>query len=125
MLIDFRYFYNHAKRWEEYFILPKSLPKAKPCWFSFPLTLRDGVKIDRKHMSFYLEERMIQTRPLFAGNITRQPAYFHVKYRKIDDLKNSDRILHGTTFFGIYPGLGKDEIDYIAENIDAYLKKYA
>ncbi len=120
---NFKRLYSHAKRWEKYFILPKSLPKAEACWFSFPLTIRDGVKIDRKEMIFYLESRMIQTRPLFAGNLVRQPAYFRVKYRTIDDLKNSDRILYNTTFLGIYPGLGNKEIDYMAEIMDKYLKE--
>lgn len=120
---NFAHLYNHAKNWEEYFILPKSLPKAKPCWFSFPLTIRDDVKIDRKDMIFYLESRMIQTRPLFAGNLAKQPAYLNVKFRQIDDLKNSDRILYNTTFLGIYPGLGFAEIDYMAEIIEEYLKK--
>ena len=120
---NFKRFYKHAKRWEKFFILPKALPKSKPCWFAFPLTIRDGIGIDRRDMSLYLEKKMIQTRPLFGGNLTKQPAYFRVKHRTVGDLPNSDRILYKTTFFGIYPGLGYEEIDYMAEMIEKYLKK--
>lgn len=120
---NFKRFLTHAKRWEKYFILPKSLPKANPCWFAFPLTIRDGVKIDRRDMSLYLESKMIQTRPLFGGNLIRQPAYFKANYRTVGDLPNADRVLYNTTFLGIYPGLGYEEIDFMAETIEEYLKK--
>ena len=113
----------YARSWEKYFILPKSLPKANPCWFAMPLTIRDDAPFTRQEIVMYLEERMIQTRPLFAGNITRQAAYRNVKYRVAGELPNADRILHNTFFVGIYPGLADAEIDYIAEMISLFLKK--
>lgn len=121
---NFHRLYKRAKRWEEYFILPKSLPKADPCWFSFVLTIRDKAPFTRHEITTYLEERKIQTRPLFAGNMTRQPAYANIKYRTIDKLVNSTRILHNAFFFGIYPGLGELEIDYICDMVDEFLKKH-
>ena len=115
---------NYAKEWADFFILPKSLPKAIPCWFSFPLTIKDGIKFTRREITSFLEDRMIQTRPLFAGNITKQPAYFNVHFRKVGNLENADRVMHNTFFVGVYPGLGKQEMDYIAENINIFLKKF-
>ncbi len=120
---NFDRMYKHAQAWKKHFILPKALPKADPCWFAFPLTIRDGASFTTHDITTFLEARMIQTRPLFAGNITRQPAYFRVKYRKIGNLENADRILHNTFFTGIYPGLGNKEIDYIAESIHDFLQK--
>lgn len=119
---NFARMFAHAKAWEKYFILPKALPKSNPCWFAMPLTIRDGAPFTRHEITMYLEERMIQTRPLFAGNITRQAAYRNVNYRVAGELPNADRILHNTFFVGIYPGLGDVEIDYIAENITEFLK---
>jgi CDP-6-deoxy-D-xylo-4-hexulose-3-dehydrase len=121
---NFDRFFRYAKAWEKFFILPKSLPKAKPCWFAFMLTIRDGVKFTRHEITMYLEKRMIQTRPFYAGNITKQHAYADVKYRQIGKLENATRALHNTFFLGIYPGLGKEEIDFMAESIDDFLKKY-
>jgi len=115
--------YSYARNWEKYFILPKSYPKAKPCWFAFILTIRDKVKFTRHEIITYLEEKMIQTRPFYAGNITKQPAYSSSLYKKVGDLKNADHILHNTFFIGIYPGLGNDEIDYMAAVINDFLKK--
>ncbi len=120
---NFKRFYNHAKKWKNYFILPKSLPKTKPCWFSFVLTIRDDVKFTRHQITTFLEDKKIQTRPLFGGNITKQPAYLNVKFRTVDKLVNADRILHSSFFLSIYPGIGYEEIDYIAQHIDDFLKK--
>lgn len=121
---NFDRLFQYAKQWEDYFILPKSLPKAKPCWFAFMLTIRDNAKFTRHELTMYLEERMIQTRPFYAGNMTLQPAYFNVKYRKIGRLTNATRALHNTFFLGIYPGLSDEEIDYVATCINDFLKKY-
>lgn len=121
---NFERLYGYAKNWGEHFILPKSLPKARPCWFAFPLTVRDEAKFDRRQITTFLEERMIQTRPLFAGNVTQQPAYrnFKVDFRVAEGLINSDRILFNNFFLGIYPALGAEEIDYIAESVEDFLK---
>jgi len=121
---NFKRLNNYAKKWENYFILPKSLPKAKACWFAYPLTIKKDVKFSRYKITTYLENNLIQTRPLFAGNIIRQPAYAKIKYRKIGSLKHSDLVLHNTFFIGIYPGLGNEQIDYMAHKIEKFLKKY-
>lgn len=120
---NFARMYTLSRSWEKYFILPSSLPKADPCWFAFPLTIRDDAPFTTREITMFLESRMIQTRPLFAGNITKQPAYLSVRYRKIGELASADRILHNTFFVGIYPGLGNEEIDFIAESIHDYIRK--
>lgn len=120
---NFKRLNKHAKEWEEYFILPKSLPEAEPCWFAFPLTIRDNVKFTRHAITMYLEERMIQTRPLFGGNLTKQIAYANKQYRTVDNLENSDCILYNTFFLGIYPGIGTEEIDFIADCMNDFLKQ--
>ena len=120
---NFERLYNYAKNWEKFFILPESPAKTEPCWFAFPLTIRDEVKFTRHEIVTFLEKRMIQTRPIFAGNFLKHPAYFGIKHRRIGSLKNADRVLHQAFFLGVYPGLGRQEIDFIAESIEDFLKK--
>lgn len=121
---NFRRLMKHLTQWEKFFFLPKALPKADPCWFSLPLTIRDDAPFTRLDITLFLEERMIQTRPLFGGNLPRQPAYARVKYRVIGDLTNSDRVLFNTFFVGVYPGLTDEMIDYIGENISKFCNKF-
>lgn len=97
----------------KYFILPKSEEKADPCWFAFPLIIRDGASFSRDQITRYLERKGIQTRPIFAGNIVRHPAYKNVNYRVIGSLSNADKILRDAFFVGVYPGLDKKDMKFI------------
>lgn len=116
----------HAKKsgWDKFLILPKATPGSKPSWFAYPLTVRDDAPFGRPEITEFLEEALIQTRTLFAGNLIRQPAYRHTNMRIIGNLENSDRILHNTFFVGVYPKLNNEHMDYIAENVDSFLKKF-
>lgn len=109
----------HAKlkELENDLILPTATPNSEPSWFGFILTIRDGNKLSRQKMTQFLEEHHIQTRMLFAGNITKQPAFQGVNYRVVGDLKNTDKIMHDTFLVGVYPGLNDEKIEYMSEKI--------
>jgi CDP-6-deoxy-D-xylo-4-hexulose-3-dehydrase len=72
-----------------------------------------------------LEERNIETRLLFAGNIVRQPGYRRVEHRTVGDLSNSDLVLHSTFFVGVYPGLDDARIAYVLETFADFIRKFA
>ena len=96
-----------------YFILPKGEDKAAPSWFAFPLTIKDNAPFSREQVIRYLEGNGVQTRPIFAGNITRQPAYKGADYRVVGDLNNADKIMKDAFFVGVYPGLSKEDMEFI------------
>lgn len=121
---NFSTYFNFLKQYEKFFILPKSLPKADPCWFAFPLTIRKDAPFDRLTLVKFLEDRAIQTRPSFSGNILKQPGYKNIRHRQIDSLVNSDAIFERTFFVGIYPGLTPRHLDYVMEVFTEFLKKY-
>ncbi|MFJ8064178.1 lipopolysaccharide biosynthesis protein RfbH [Psychrobacillus sp. NPDC096426] len=98
-------------------ILPEATPNSEPSWFGFILTVKDGSKISRNKMTQYLEKNKVQTRMLFAGNITKQPAFVGVEYRLASDLKNTDKIMNDTFLVGVYPGLTDEMIDYMSDKI--------
>lgn len=97
----------------KHFILPKSVEKAAPSWFTFPLTIRDAAPFSREQVTRYLEKNGIQTRPIFAGNIIRHPAYKNVDYRVVGYSSNADKILRDSFFVGVYPGLTKEDMGFI------------
>jgi len=113
---------NHA-RWsallapyEEYLVLPRATKDSEPSWFGFLLTVRDGAPFTRRQLVQYLEERHVQTRQLFAGNLVRQPAFRNVVHRSAGDLTNTDKIMNDGFFIGVYPGLTDAMIEYV-ENV--------
>ncbi|MEX2723350.1 MAG: lipopolysaccharide biosynthesis protein RfbH [Candidatus Freyarchaeota archaeon] len=121
---NFRKLFNGLLEFEEYFILPESLPKADPCWFAFPITVKDGAPFKRRDLVNFLEEHRIDTRPLFAGNILRQPAYRGVDFRVVGDLKNANRVMTSSFFVGIHPGITEEMLNYIINTFEAFIKKF-
>jgi len=97
----------------QHFILPKSEEKAEPCWFTFPMVIKEGAPFSREQVTRYLEKNGIQTRPIFAGNIIRHPAYKNVNYKVVGDSSNADKILRDAFFVGVYPGLTKEDMEFI------------
>lgn len=120
---NFEILYEHFLRYEDYFVLPKSLSKADPSWFAFPLTVKDNLKFKRKDIVSWLERCRIETRPLFATNIIRQPAYRDVRYRIAEDLENTDDAMKKTFFIGVYPGIDEHKMNYILAKIDEFIKE--
>jgi len=117
---NFELLYQGLKEFEDIFILPRSLPLAEPIWFAFPITIRKEVNIERKKIITFLEENKIETRPLFAGNILKQPGYSSIKYRISGSLENSDIIMKNAFFIGLHQGLTEEMINYILDVFRKY-----
>lgn len=98
-------------------ILPRATPNSDPSWFGFPITLDPELDVDREELLRHLDSRKIGTRLMFAGNITRQPAYRNVDFRVVGELTNSDIVMKRTFWVGVYPGLTEPMLDYIADTI--------
>jgi CDP-6-deoxy-D-xylo-4-hexulose-3-dehydrase len=68
-----------------------------------------------------LDSRKIGTRLLFAGNITKQPAYKDVDFRVVGDLTNTDIVMTRSFWVGVYPGLTAQMMDYVIESITDFM----
>lgn len=117
---NFKVLYDCFKKYENKFILPRTLPKAEPSWFAIPITVRESAGFSRKDFVTYLESKKIETRMLFAGNILRQPGYKDIKCRVVGDLKNTNQVLERTFFLGTYPGITDEKLQYIINTINKY-----
>ncbi len=118
---------NHAilsemfKEFEEHFILPVATENSEPSWFGFMLTVREGSPIDRNKFVEYLEQNKIGTRLFFGGNLLKQPAYYNLNYRKIDNLKNTDLLMNNSFWLGVWPGLNQVHYEYITNTVRKYI----
>lgn len=104
----------------EYFILPKPTKDSDPAWFAYIVTLKDNCPFTRDEITRYLNEKLIETRNLFAGNIIRQPAFVNMNYRIAEHLENTDYIMNNTFFLGTYPGLTKDMFNYTESVLEEF-----
>ncbi|MCI8886448.1 MAG: lipopolysaccharide biosynthesis protein RfbH, partial [Dorea sp.] len=100
---------------EDYFILPEITPNSYPSWFGFMLMVRENAGKSRDEIIAYLERYGIQTRALFAGNITRHPCFETLKegsdYRIFGSLDKTDEVMTRGFWVGVYPGMTKEMLD--------------
>ncbi|MBQ7077357.1 MAG: lipopolysaccharide biosynthesis protein RfbH [Lachnospiraceae bacterium] len=121
----FTYMYEKLSDLQEKLFLPNAETNAFPSWFGFPITTKEG--IDRNAIVRYLEDKKIQTRMLFGGNIIKQPCFDDIrddntKYKVIGDLKNTDYIMEHTFWIGMYPDMDEARLDAMAAAIHEALK---
>ncbi|WP_089107669.1 lipopolysaccharide biosynthesis protein RfbH [Streptomyces hyaluromycini] len=107
-----------------YLWLPEPTPRSEPSWFGFVITVDPKAPFGRAALVDFLENRKIGTRQLFAGNLTRQPAWVGRPYRVVGDLSNSDLITEQTFWVGVYPGLTDEMIDYVIASIKEFTRSY-
>lgn len=117
---NFNYLYKHLAK-HKGLILPEWNLKADVCWFAFPISTRG----DRGALVKHLESRGIETRSMFAGNITKHPAYKDSLYRisppkHCGALIESDYILRKSFWIGVHPRMTQADREYVVKAFDDY-----
>jgi CDP-6-deoxy-D-xylo-4-hexulose-3-dehydrase len=102
-------------------ILPRATEHSDPSWFGFPITLDPEHPVDRSDLQRFLDARGIGSRLIFAGNLTKQPAYRDTDFRIVGDLTNTDIVMNRAIWVGTYPGLTEEMIDFIIESIAEFM----
>jgi CDP-6-deoxy-D-xylo-4-hexulose-3-dehydrase len=114
---NFKALSEGLKELGDFFILPSATEGSEPSWFGFPLLVKDSAPFTRADIVKYLEDNLIATRMLFGGNLAKQPAYSNAYYNVADSLENTDRVMHGLFWVGVYPGISKEAIEYIISKL--------
>lgn len=106
---------------EDKIILPEPVTNSRPSWFGFIITVKENAGVSRNQVTRYIEEKNIQTRLLFSGNLIKHPCFNPIRgtdaYRVSGGLDNTDRIMNNTFWVGVYPGMTDEKIDYMAKII--------
>ena len=117
---NFSYLYRALEETQEKLILPEACPNSDPSWFGFLITCKEGT--DRTKLVQAIEEKGVQTRMLFAGNLTKHPCFDQMResgagYRIAGNLDVTDRIMKDSFWVGVYPGMTDEMLDYMAKAI--------
>lgn len=110
---------------QEWLILPEPTKESDPSWFGFLITIRPDAPFQRPELVQALEQRLIATRLLFAGNLLRQPAYMKIPHRVVGGLAKTDLIMTNSFWVGVYPGVTDEMIDYMIEVFARFFKHHA
>lgn len=121
----FAYLANGLNELQDKLILPEKCENSNPSWFGYLITCReDGM---RNHVVRYLEEHGVQTRMLFAGNLTKHPCFDEMResksgYRVVGSLEMTDHIMNNSFWIGVYPGMTEEMLDYMIEMMKQAVK---
>ncbi len=111
------------KQYTEFFTLPNENPKAETAWLAYPLIVKEDAPFSRTDLQIHLENRNIQTRVVFTGNILRQPGYKDIDcIGHKDDFVNSDNVMKGGILLACHHGLNEAQLDHMYTSIEDFLK---
>lgn len=113
------------KQFVDFFILPKIDKKISTNFLAYPIIIKKNARFNRKQLQIYLENKNIQTRPIFSGNILRHPAFSKLitSRNKLNGFPNSDYIMKNGILIGCHQGLSVKNIKYIHDIIYKFIKK--
>ena len=118
-----KYWTKELEEYREYLLLPTERENVKHVWFGYPITVKPTAPFDREELTNYLEAKLIETRPIMAGNMSEQPAMKLFKHRVVGDLRNSKTIMRRSLFFGNHHAIGQREREYIVHCIKKFMQE--
>jgi CDP-6-deoxy-D-xylo-4-hexulose-3-dehydrase len=119
---NFNLWENIFSKYPDYFILPEATAKSDPAWFAFIVTIKENAPFTRDQLTGFLNSNLIETRNLFAGNMTKQPGFINKAWRIAKHLNNTDYIMNNTFFLGTYPGLTIEMFEYAETVLGKFLQ---
>ena len=117
---NFDYLLKRMSTLTDFLDFTEPTKNSKPSWFGFPITIKESSIFRRIDLIKYLNQNKVDTRLLFAGNLTKQPSILGAEYRVVGELPNTDITMNQTFWIGVYPGLDKEHLDYISEKIEEF-----
>jgi CDP-6-deoxy-D-xylo-4-hexulose-3-dehydrase len=122
------FFNDHLKffsSYEKFFDLPEETKDSYTGWLAFPLVVKDDAPFKRTDLQIFLEERNIQTRVVFTGNILRQPGFKDIICKgSPEDFIVADGVMRGGILLGCHHGLTEDLMGHIHTSVADFLDSY-
>ncbi len=125
--INFQSLRKKLSCFQEYLILPEAAKNSDPSWFGFMITLKKDAPFSRLQLLRHLNHNGVDTRLLFAGNVTKQPFFINncVKYKIADILLNTDFVMENSFWVGVCPLIDEEDIEKIVEHIGKFIEKHS
>lgn len=114
--------FDFFKQYGQYFRLPKQTPNTETNWLAFPVIIKEGAPFNRRELATFLEEREIQTRPVFTGNILKQPAFTQIPHRLAEPTyPETEAIMRGGMVLACHQGLTAEQREFVQTAISEFV----
>jgi len=93
-------------KYDQFFDVPLEMYGCNSAWLAFPVLIKKESPFSRRQFQIYLEERNIQTRVVFTGNILRQPMCKNIEKRvNAAGYPNADAVMERGVLLPLHHGL--------------------
>lgn len=122
---NFKILHKFFSQYERFFLSPIQDERVSTQWLAFPLTITKDAPFKRMEIVKYLERNNVQTRPIFTGNIMKQPGFKSIEHRIIKKKSYvTDEIMERSFVFGCHQGITDEQLNRLEELFTEFLKKY-
>ena len=122
---NFEYLKTNLSKFSKYLILPSATSNSSPSWFGFPIVVTPDSPFSKNDLISFLSSKLIDTRPLFAGNLTKQPYLKNKDYKTSGTLENTNLIMNNGFWIGVFPGLNKKMLDYVILQFKLFFEQFS
>lgn len=113
---------EHVARWPHLFTPPRLTEGVETGWHMFPLLVRPEAGVRRSDLQQWMEAHGVDTRMVWTGNVTRQPAFRDVHHRvPPGGLPNADRVMECGLIMPNNHSMGDDDCHYIGECLEGFV----
>jgi len=113
------------QRHSDFLRLMEIHPAAECSWFALPIMLTSDCPFSKAEFLAHLESRGIETRPIVAGNLARQPVCQFFPELQGMDLPGADAVHDRGFYMGLYPVDSGEQLDRVAETFDEFIRAHA
>jgi CDP-6-deoxy-D-xylo-4-hexulose-3-dehydrase len=119
---NFELLMEHFAGHPDVFVLPRTTPEVDTGWHMFPVMIKPESGVRRAEFQHHMESNGIDTRMVWTGNVTRQPAFRAIEHRVAPGgLPNADRVMETGLILPLNHAIDDDGIALICETADAFI----
>lgn len=121
-----KYLIKFFSKYPQYFTVPVVDLNCKPRFLYFPITIKKDAPFTRLEFVTFLEKNNVQTRPIFTGNVLKQPGYKNIPHRVAKEgYPVTDNIMERGFVIGCHQGLDEKHLDYMKKVLKEFITKKA
>jgi CDP-6-deoxy-D-xylo-4-hexulose-3-dehydrase len=110
--------------YDDVFVLPRLTPGVETGWHMFPIMIRPESGVRRADFQQHMEAQGIDTRMVWTGNVTRQPAFADTAFRvAAGGLPNADRVMETGLILPCNHAIDDEGIEYICHHAREFLER--
>lgn len=110
-------------QYPEVFVLPRITEGIETGWHMFPVQIRPESGVRRAAFQQHMEAQGIDTRMVWTGNVTRQPAFADKAFRIAPGgLANADRIMETGLILPCNHAIDDEGIEYVVHHARQFLE---